>query len=121
MDPNYESVESSSEPPYERVEAPDYEVVMRQGGEEVPQPPHSTPLPLNSPVLPNPSQQSPVVDMAHHSPVHDTTHHSPVFQGSQQDSSVVEPPQSLSIPQIPQSVLDLYAQVNKSPDKSEKH
>ncbi|CAH1399853.1 unnamed protein product [Nezara viridula] len=131
VDPNYESVESS-EPPYERVEAPDYEVVMRQGGEEVPHPP--SPLPPNSPILPNipPNfpQQSPVLDITRHSPVleitqHspilDVSHHSPDFQGSQQDSSTVQPPQSLSIPEIPQSVLDLYAQVNKSPDKSEKH
>ncbi|XP_014288810.1 uncharacterized protein [Halyomorpha halys] len=107
VDPNYESVESS-EPPYERVEAPDYEVVMRQGGEEVPQPSHPSPLP---PVHNSP-QQSPVLDI---------THHSPVFQRSQQDSPSVQPPQSLSIPEIPQSVLDLYAQVNKSPDKSDKH
>lgn len=120
VDPNYESVESS-EPPYERVEAPDYEVVMRQGGEEVPQPPHPSPPPFNSTLLPNPSQQSPDLDVTHHSPVHDTTHHPPVFQMSQQDSSAVQPPQTLSIPEVPQSVLDLYAQVNKSPDKSEKH
>lgn len=56
VDPNYESVEAA-EPPYERVEAPDYEIVLRQGGEEL---------------------------------------------------------------DIPQSVLELYAQVNKSPDKSDK-